>query len=206
VAMLVPVLIVSTQLVSRAEGPPSRSTFADFPTDVGAWKGRATTMDQVYLEALRFDDYVLADYHRPSEPPINFYVAYYRSQKKGQSAHSPRTCIPGGGWEISSIRRMTVSTPEAVGLPVEVNRAVITKGDVRQVVWYWFQERGRMVTNEYMVKFYLLWDAVTKNRTDGALVRLTAAVQPGESDAQVDGRLATFVATVRPMLAKYVPD
>jgi exosortase D (VPLPA-CTERM-specific) len=206
VAALIPVLVVSTQLASREEVPPPRLAFTDFPMDVGGWKGRNAVMDQVYLDALRFDDYVLADYRLSSESPINLYVAYYRSQKKGQSAHSPRTCMPGGGWEIASLRRMEVPGAATVDAPLEVNRTVIKKGDAQQVVWYWFQERGRIVTNEYLVKLYLLWDAITKNRTDGALVRLTAVVQPGESDAQVDGRLAAFVTTMRPILSRYIPN
>ncbi len=206
VTALIPVLVASTQLASREEVPPPRLAFTDFPMDVGEWRGRSVAMDQVYLNALRFDDYVLADYRLSDAPAINFYVAYYRSQKKGQSAHSPRTCMPGGGWEIASLRRMEVPGTAPADVALEVNRTVIKKGDAQQVVWYWFQERGRIVTSEYLVKFYLLWDAMTRNRTDGALVRLTTAVQPGESEAQVDGRLASFVKRMRPLLAQHIPN
>ena len=65
------------------------------------------------------------------------------------------------------------------GSPLAVNRVQIAKGDHRQLVYYWFQQRGRVVTNEYLVKWYLLWDALTKNRTDGALVRLVVNVGEG---------------------------
>ena len=203
-ALFVPVIIASTQIVSGEEIPPSRLTFAAFPMNVGTWAGRSYPMEEEYVKALRFDDYLLADYRGPGDAPINFYVAYYQSQRKGQSAHSPRTCIPGGGWEITSFEEKKVG--QVTGDPLTVNRAVIQKGTDKQVVYYWFQQRGRILTNEYLVKFYLFWDALIKNRTDGALVRLTAPVPKGGSDADVDGRLVDFANEVNPLLARYIPD
>ncbi len=208
--LLVPVLFVSLQIGTRKELSPPRASFSDFPMGVAGWEGKTLTMEAAYREALRFDDYLLADYRQPAGPPLNFYVAYYRSQKKGQSAHSPRTCIPGGGWEITSLRPVEIdgagSAGIPAGIPLTVNRALIQKGDQKQVVFYWFQQRGRALTNEYLVKFYLFWDALMRNRTDGALVRLTAPILPGESEASVDRHLIVFARSVRPLLATYVPE
>lgn len=202
--LLVPVLFASLQMEAREERFPPRASFADFPMEVAGWEGRTLTMEAAYREALRFDDYLLADYRPASGLPLNFYVAYYRSQKKGQSAHSPRTCIPGGGWEIVSIRPMEIEG--APGSPWTVNRVLIQKGEQKQVVFYWFQQRGRILADEYTVKFYILWDALTRNRTDGALIRLTAPVLPGESEAAADRDLTAFARSVRPLLAAYVPE
>lgn len=96
VALLVPALIGASQIESRLEAPPEHRTFLDFPLQVDNWEGRPMTMEKQFIDALRFDDYLLVDYQRPSGAPINLYSAYYSSQKKGQSVHSPRTCIPGG--------------------------------------------------------------------------------------------------------------
>ena len=202
-ALFIPVIIASTQIVSGEEIPPFRTAFSDFPMSVGSWVGRSFPMEEEYVKALRFDDYLLADYSGPGGSPINFYVAYYQSQRKGQSAHSPRTCIPGGGWEITSLEEKKIGP--ATGDDLMVNRAVIQKGTDKQVVYYWFQQRGRILTNEYLVKFYLFWDALIKNRTDGALVRLTAPVPKGGSDSDVDLRLAEFANEVNPLLARYIP-
>jgi exosortase D (VPLPA-CTERM-specific) len=206
VALLVPVLFVSMQINAREEIVPSRESFTEFPMQVAAWTGKPLVMEEAYRDALRFDDYLLADYQSPERAPINLYVAYYGSQKKGQSAHSPRTCIPGGGWEITSLRTIRIDGEGAAIPPLWANRVLIQKGDQKQLVYYWFQQRGRILTNEYLVKFYLLWDAVTLNRTDGALVRLTAAISPGESESSVDDRLVGFARTVRPHLGRYIPD
>lgn len=206
VALLVPVLFVSMLINAREEIVPSRESFTEFPMQVAAWSGKPLVMEEAYRDALRFDDYLLADYQSPEQAPINLYVAYYGSQKKGQSAHSPRTCIPGGGWEITSLRTIRIDGEGAAIPPLWANRVLIQKGDQKQLVYYWFQQRGRILTNEYLVKFYLLWDAVTLNRTDGALVRLTAALSPGESESSVDDRLVDFARTLRPHLAGYIPD
>ena len=92
------------------------------------------------------------------------------------------------------------------GQPLVVNRVEIAKGDFRQVVYYWFQQRGRVMTNEYLVKWYLLWDAVTRRRTDGAMVRLTTQVRPGEAPEKADERLAAFAREVVPRLEAFVPN
>ena len=103
VALLVPVALASTLMVERAEVPPPRAMFVDFPMKLDGWLGTSLTLEKQYIDALRFDDYVLADYRFGDGQQVNLYAAYYRSQRKGQSAHSPQSCLPGGGWEISSI-------------------------------------------------------------------------------------------------------
>jgi EpsI family protein len=139
--------------------------------------------------------------------PVNFYVAYYASQRKGVAIHSPRTCIPGGGWSISKLGHLTVKdVNSANGDPLHVNRAIISKGEDRQLVYYWFEQRGRNLTNEYLVKWYIFWDALTRNRTDGALVRLVTPMVRTESEAAADQRLQTLLRGLYPRIAKYLPE
>jgi len=87
-----------------------------------------------------------------------------------------------------------------------VNRAVIQKGEQRQIVYYWFEERGRSLTNEYVAKAYTALDALTRGRTDGALVRVTTPVERGETTEKADSRLRQFVALVLPDLPSYVSE
>ena len=148
----------------------------------------------------------MADYMNDKRQAVNFYVAYYGSQRKGESAHSPRTCIPGGGWEITSLTQRTLNDITVAGHPLRVNRTVIQKDDVKELVYYWFQQRGRVITNEYLVKWYLFYDALTRNRTDGALVRLTTFVGPGQSLEEADVRLTAFAQAVAPTLPAYIPE
>ena len=92
------------------------------------------------------------------------------------------------------------------GRPVRVNRAIIQLGDSRQLVYYFFKQRHRVVTNEYLVKWYLFWDSITRNRTDGALVRLIMPIAPGDTLPAAEQRLAGFAALAVPRLSPHVPD
>jgi exosortase D (VPLPA-CTERM-specific) len=193
-------------LPQRVEVRQPRASFAEFPAHIGSWAGRRDSLQQIYLETLKLDDYIIADYVRPGVPPVNLYVAWYDSQRAGQSAHSPRTCIPGGGWQILSMSEMTVPDVRVGAVPLEVNRVLIAHGDQKQLAYYWFQQRGRVLTNEYAVKWFLFWDALTLNRTDGALVRMIVPLSHGTTDAAADLELQEFAQAAVPALAAYIPD
>ncbi len=188
---------------NREEIKPERSYFIDFPTTLNPWTGKRVIMEKKYRDILNFDDYFMADFSDNINPPINLYVAYYESQRKGSSVHSPRSCIPGGGWQIQSVTNKTL---EVNGKPIKTNRVLIQKGRNRQLVYYWFDQRGRNLTNEYLVKWFLFWDALTRQRTDGALVRYTTMISAAEKMDSTEDRLVEFMQTATPLLDKYIPD
>ena len=189
-------------LNERAEIIPERKDFSSYPLSFGKWQGRRGSIENIYLDELKLDDYIIADYSDGSgDATVNLYLAYYASQRSGAAAHSPKSCIPGGGWQIKSHDAIYIDV-----LGREVNRLLIQKGDHGQLVYYWFDQRGRNITNEYMVKWYLFWDSMTQGRTDGALVRLTTAVQPGEDVAKADKRLTDFAQQVNTTLPDYIPE
>lgn len=212
-AVLVVVAISIWLLPQRVDDVPQRESLLSFPHELNAWVGRRDRLDDVYVDTLKFDDYLLADYRHvgatselPQNSAINMYVAWYDSQRAGQSAHSPRTCLPGGGWKIADLQTHRVANTAIGGTPLTVNRALIVNGQERQLVYYWFQQRGRVVTNEYMVKWYLFWDAITRNRTDGALVRLIAPVPAGASIESADKSLTEFLTASAPQLTRFIPN
>ena len=186
--------------------PPARQSLLDFPLQLGEWGGASSVMERQYLDALQLDDYVLADYSAVEKVPVNVYVAYYQSPKKGLSSHSPRQCIPGGGWEITSFETVRLDHASGIAPALDVNRVAIQKGGQKQIVYYWFKQRDRWITSEYLVKFFLFWDSLTRHRADGALVRLVSSVYAGETEAIADGRLQTMAGLVTPLLGRYVPD
>ena len=205
-ALLLGGAILSSLLPDREEVVPVRAAFAQFPGELGGWQGRVDRLESIFVDALKFDDYLLADYTGPGGARVNLYAAYYGSQRKGASVHSPRTCIPGGGWEIGGLSQRTIEGASINGRPLTVNRAVIRKGESAQLVYYWFQQRGRVMTNEYLVKWYLFQDALNRQRTDGALVRLTTDVPPGSDAVEADRRLAELARLVAPEMERFIPN
>ncbi len=205
VGLVLLALATSILMAQRATASlPARDSLVAFPMRVGDWKGRQFGLEKKILDVLDVDDYIIANYMRPGDPVhVNFYVAYYASQKAGSAAHSPRSCIPGGGWRITELSERAIDN--SGGSPLVVNRVVIKKGNLTQLVYYWFEGQGRVLTNEYLIKWFLLWDGVTRNRTDGSLVRLVTRVTEEATFEQADRRLAEFVRAVYPQFPAYMP-
>jgi exosortase D (VPLPA-CTERM-specific) len=188
----------------RAERIPDRRAFDELPMRLGDFTGKREALGAEFIETLQFDDYVLADFRRPSGEQVNLYISYYSSQRKGQSVHSPRTCIPGGGWQLRDFETVDLALRD--GQVQRVNRAIIERGDERQLVVYWFKQRDRVVTNEWLVKWYLFADSLFRNRTDGAMVRLITPIARGGDRRSAEGRIVELMSELRPILPRYVPD
>jgi exosortase D (VPLPA-CTERM-specific) len=204
-ALLTAALAVSQLLPNREEQTLERRDFLFFPRMLGGWSGQAEKMKSATKEALALDDYILATYDNGLGDEVNLYIAYYASQRKGASVHSPKSCLPGGGWRMKERSRYAIDVPGNDG-PLWVNRVLIQMGEDRRLVYYWFQQRGRLITNEYMLKWLLFWDALVKNRTDGALVRVTTEVPIGEDPASYDALLSQFVGSIWQALPDYIPE
>jgi len=206
-SLAVIVMVAASVLVlpESVEVEPERKQYSEFPLIVDGWQGKTGYLEQIYIDVLKLTDYVMNDYQGEDGGTVNFYSAYYSSQKKGASAHSPRSCIPGGGWRISSLTQHVVQGAEINKIPLEVNRLVIQKGESKQLVYYWFQQRGRVISNEYLMKWYLFWDSMTLHRTDGALMRLTTVLRPGQEISIADKRLEDFSRKISSIIPNFVP-
>jgi exosortase D (VPLPA-CTERM-specific) len=205
-ALLTAAVYPALAVPQRAELKPDRSPFVTFPMQMGGWRGHREPIEKLYLEILKLDDYVNANYLQEGKPAVNLYAAYYASQRTGVSAHSPTSCLPGGGWRILSFEKSKIARAQVAGVPLQVNRVVIQQGTSRQLVYYWFQQRGRELTNEYLVKWYLFWDSLTRSRSDGALVRIITQMPQGEPVEAADARMVEFTEQVVSKLSSYVPD
>jgi exosortase D (VPLPA-CTERM-specific) len=201
-ALLAAAVALSYVVPERAEATPERRWFVDFPLTFDGWNGKHGRIENQYVDWLALDDYLMADFSNGSNV-VNVYAAYYESQRDGASVHSPRSCIPGGGWRILDFTHARIGEG-ADGFAV--NRVLISLGDQRQLVYYWFKQRDRELTSEYAVKWYILVDSLLKRRSDGALVRLITPVQSGEDLARADERLRAFAVAARAEMRPFLPD
>ena len=203
-AMMIPAVDV---IQSRQDVVPDRTRFVELPLRMGEWVGRESALEQDVLGELKLTDYFIGDFARSAgEPAVNFYTAWYEEQRKGASIHSPKSCLPGGGWVIQSHTIDPVAAIDAYGSPLNVNRVVMQMGKHQQLVYYWFQGRGRNITNEYLAKWYIFWDSLTRRRTDGALVRLVTYVPEGTDVSVADERLSDYLQVLYPRLPTHIPD
>ncbi len=138
-----------------------------------------------------------------AEPYVDLFIAYFPSQRAGDTIHSPKHCLPGAGWLPLESSRIRVPIASRTGVPM--NRYVIGKGDDRQLVLYWYYAHERAVASEYSAKFYLVTDSIRMNRSDGAMIRLTTPLRNGESSDQAEQRLLSFANEISPQLDRFIP-
>ena len=150
--------------------------------------GEPQEVSAAEIRAAGVNNYLLRNY-RPARPPaegsgevpwIQVYVGYYERQTQGRTIHSPKNCLPGSGWEPLASRTEVIQTPSG---PVTVNRYRLKNESAQALVLYWYQGRGRVEANEYMVKWDLLRDAALRRRTEEALVRVVVPITGTEAQA-----------------------
>src|SRR5262245_13342178 len=96
-------LLVTTAILltvrERTEIAPVRESFVSVPHQMGNWVGRDVTIPPDVLQVLGPGDFLLRNYAGSTlEPPVNLFAAYFPSQRTGDTIHSPKNCLPGGGW------------------------------------------------------------------------------------------------------------
>jgi EpsI family protein len=198
-------LVAATALlhsVSHGERIPPHRPFREFPPVLGNWQGTDSPIEQRIVKAVSVDDYLNRVYADRSGAPVAFYVGYYESQQTGDWVHSPKNCLPGAGWEAASAGRLTIDVPGRH--PIQVNQYLVKKGLDELLVLYWYQGRGRVIASEYWGKVWLVADAITRNRTDVALVRISTPTVDGEERAR--NRAVEFAQAAYPRLNQFLPD
>jgi EpsI family protein len=191
--------------LSHGEDTPLHDSLATFPLHIGPWVGEGHTLDPRVLQVLKVDDYLLRQYSGTPGPPLGLYIGYYKSMRQGATYHSPKNCLPGSGWYFIETGRMPLQVTDGHGQPVEINKFVIQKGLDKQLVLYWYQDRGRVITSEYWAKAYMILDALLKHRTDGAFIRITLPFLP-ETEAEAFAQGKAFAEHIFPLLQRYLPN
>lgn len=190
---------------SGSEVFPPRLPLQSFPAQIGNWEGTNVPIDKDVLAVLGPGDFLLRVYQNQQQPQpyVDLFIAYFASQRTGDTIHSPKNCLPGAGWTPVENTRVTLNLPGHAPFPA--NRYVIAKGDSRDIVLYWYWAHDRGVASEYWAKFYLVTDSIKMNRSDGALVRVTTPMNPGETPDAAQQRILPLASSILPMLDSYIP-
>jgi len=184
---------------SRSETPASYTPLDKFPTKIGGWRMvQQGVMEQEVKDVLRADDYITRDYAVAPTKYANLFVAFFKSQRAGQTPHSPKNCLPGSGWVWTVSDTVPVDVPGRD--PIQINRYIVSKGEDRSVVLYWYQSRDRVIASEYKAAAFVALDALRYNRTDTSLVRVVVPIINGQQEAATQTGIEfiqTFFTTLR---------
>jgi EpsI family protein len=180
----------------------NRVPFKQLPATIGGWQLAGNlAIDDESLKVLKADDYVSRLYVHGAST-VDLFVAYYATQRQGDTMHSPMNCLPASGWQPMTMDRVRV--PIAQGAFINANRAVIQKGLDKDLMLYWYQSHGRTMASEFTSKVYLVLDSLRQHRSDAALVRIVTPLVSAEADA--DRATVDFVRSVQPLLEPHIPN
>ena len=199
-------LVAAGVLSARSRPEPSvpRQEMSQFPRELGDWRSTEVPIGRDVREILGPGDFLSRVYSRgPGQSYVDLFVAYFPTQRTGNSIHSPKNCLPGSGWTPTESSNVLIHRPG--GGPVTVNRYIIAKGVDKQLVLYWYQAHARVVASEYWAKYFLVKDAIQLNRTDGSLVRVITPIGSGESVDSAQQRVVGFAETVLGKLDNFIP-
>lgn len=183
---------------------PPHKDLVDFPMQIQNWRGRDLPLAPDALEVLGPGSFLSRNYQRsPFDSPLDLFIAFFPSQRTGDTIHSPKNCLPGSGWAALESGHIQLRRPD--GTTVTVNRYLIGKGLSKAVVLYWYQAHARVTPSEYWAKIYLVTDSIRLHRTDGALVRVVTPIADRENVAPAEKRAAGFAEQLLPILDSYIP-
>jgi EpsI family protein len=195
---------ISLPYLTDSDDQPLKKDLTEFPMVIGDWHGTTSRFDQRIYDVLGVDNSLLANYHNEKNVNIQLYIGYYKSQREGEIIHSPKHCMPGSGWNIVENSLLAIDLKDPNGQLIKVIKLNLQNGAERQVAMYWFHSRGRVINSEYMQKIYLVWDAITKHRTDGSFVRLISSTTD-QGERQTTQYLKQFSELIFPILDEFIP-
>ncbi len=189
-----------------------RQPLSIVPIQIEQWSGQDRPFEEKTVDVLGVTDYINRHYVSSEaltgqSPSLWLYAGYYASQRTGKTYHSPKNCLPGSGWEIVEIESLpiTMATGEGPETRQTINKVIVQKGLDRQLILYWYQDRGRVITSEYWAKIYLIWDSITQGRTDGAMIRVSVPIPRGAPSDSAVHLGVQYIRQVSPFIVQALP-
>lgn len=179
-----------------------KKSFKEFPLKIDKWSGKKGFLSEKTISVSGVDEYLLVDYFHEKKM-IQIYIGYYKSQKKGDLIHSPKNCLPGSGWHIESAKPDKI-VMDQLRKDLNITRLKLSKPGRSVIAYYWFNSRGRVISNEYMQKFWLVFDSIIKRRTDGACVRIVSPI--AETEQESIDHLKAFINSAYPIIKDFLPQ
>ena len=191
--------------IPSARNLTPRASFDSFPVQIAHWHGKKSIIEDKILKELWADDYLNAFFQNSKTPnSIYLLIPFYEYQGTRHTAHAPQSCLLGGGWDLLGDQNHVVDVHPDKN--IEIRTMHLRKGDFRMLGSYFFFQRGRVITSPWMNKLYLVWDSITRLRTDGALVRVEMTLAPDQSMESAYAMLDEFIKALWPILPRYIPN
>jgi EpsI family protein len=189
----------------RLERIPTIKPLNTFPTAINEWHAQHDVpIDEDTVNLLKADDLLNRVYSSPNAPvSVSLFMAFFKTQRYGQSPHTPKNCLPANGYQEVLNTKINVDVPSWNG-PIHINEYVVEHGLDKSMALYWYQSHNRVIASEYLAKIYLVLDAMRYHRSDTSIVRVVVPIIQNDMDGAT--RLGTaFIRALFPHVVKQLP-
>ena len=203
-ACMIIAVIVSSPFIEREDTVVVSKSLSQFPEMLGQWRASESRLPPSVEAVAGASEYFYGDFFSPSNNKVNLYIAYYQDQKQGPAPHSPKVCIPGDGWVITSDTPVLIKS--STGKSYEVSRLIISKDEHTIITYYWLKQGENIYRQQFVARFNLIWFAIKENRADAALIRMVSEVASNEKIEDTDARMQQMATELLDIVSDYVPD
>jgi len=200
--VLCALILVSSKLfltVYYPEPVELKNHLNTFPVEIGEWTGQDVPPLYKGFQELAVDHELSRMYRKKTGETLWFYIGYFDDQNQGKKLVSYKT---------EELFLDTTKTEVRLGgnHEIEVNKKVIMHNRQQgNLMLFWYEINGRIVSNKFMAKFYTAWDAITRKRTNGAVIMLMSDVNGREAVQEVFSKNEEFIQEIAPLLENYLP-
>ena len=160
--------------------------------DVGGY--RTLTGERRFVAV---DDELVRVYRNSAGDRVRLYIGYYHRQEDGKE-------LTGDAGADLADAASALAVPTASGT-LELNEIVRTNAGNRRGVVFWYDINGRVVSDFYRLKSYTIWDAVTRRRTNGAVVIVAWDDAAGAPSDNAREQAIGFAQALLPVLRRHLP-
>ena len=190
-------------IAMRAENMPAVPPLSQFPGGFDGWSLiKESKIEPEVQDILKADD-LLSRFYTNGRVGAYLFIAFFKTQREGQSPHSPKNCLPGAGFEPLESFPIDIKVPSRQQ-PIHVNRFLTARGEEKTVTLYWYQSHDRIIADEFAAKFWLIADSIRYRRSDCALVRIVVQVN-NDDTASASKTAVEFAQAVFPSLSHQLP-
>lgn len=181
---------------------PTNKPFNEFPVNIKEWRMVSQSLfTERILNVLKPTDYMNRQYAGIDGIPVNLYIGYHGGGKNSGAIHSPKHCLPGGGWYKASEKKASVDIGDR---KINLVAAVYQKGERKDLFLYWYQVKGKTLSDEYFLKFSEIMNSILYKRRDSAFIRVSIPFEADEGMAYSLG--LRFIKDFYPVIGSFLPE
>lgn len=199
IAILVAVFAISVPAYLIVPTAKEETLVSALPLKIGDWQGRDLPVEEDAYEILETRNLILREYTR-GEDKVYLYIVY--SQDNRKVSHPPEVCFEGSG--ITIVKKEPIVLELTGNNEVLANKLTVEKAGAANIVVYWYKAGNYYIDNYLKQQLRIALSRVQLKRTSGALIRLSAEMDPSNPDKAMEN-IRAFARASSAYFAQVIP-